>query len=94
MLLSIDSSFLVTLFALSLILVILQIFFTIKGLDSEKKGCLRLGDAAQELNNKTLHEAAEKMFISNKLKYWTLILIIIQVLFITGIMSIISVGTH
>jgi hypothetical protein len=41
-------------------------WFTLK---KEKEGCIKITEAAQELNNKTLHEAGESLYIANSVRF-------------------------
>jgi hypothetical protein len=63
----------------TILIVVLQIIFFVKSLKTEKEGFLKITDAAQELNNKTLHDAGKSLFISNQLKYWILYLAFAQI---------------
>ena len=40
---------------------------------------MKIADAAQQLNNKTLHDAGKKLFYSNKLKYSIIYICIAQI---------------
>jgi len=63
---------------ISILVLVLQITFVIKSLKSEKEGFLSIADAAQELNNRTLHDGAKKLYISNQLKYWMIYISLVQ----------------
>jgi len=68
-----------------------QIVFFFRSLKSEKEGFMKIADAAQELNNKTLHDASKKLFYSNKLKYWIIYLSLAQLgLYLFVVLSIIA----
>jgi hypothetical protein len=70
---------------------ILIIVFFFRCLKSEKEGFMKIADAAQELNNKTLHDASKKLFYSNKLKYWIIYLSLAQLgLYLFVVLSIIA----
>jgi len=51
------------------LLLILLIRWTYSSLKKEKEGHLQITQAAQELNNKTLHDAGTKLFESTNLKF-------------------------
>lgn len=55
-----------------------KIVFFFRSLKTEKEGFMKIADAAQELNNKTLHDASKKLFYSNQLKYWIICLSLAQ----------------
>jgi hypothetical protein len=62
-----------------------------RSLKSEKEGFMKIADAAQELNNKTLHDASKKLFYSNKLKYWIIYLSLAQLgIYLFVVLSIIA----
>jgi len=61
---------------------ILIIVFFFRCLKSEKEGFMKIADAAQELNNKTLHDAGSKLFYSNQLKYWIIYISLAQIGFL------------
>jgi hypothetical protein len=60
---------------------IYSIVLLLRSLKKENLGFSRLGDAAQELNNKTLHQAAESLFESNKIKYQIIFIVFFQFVF-------------
>jgi hypothetical protein len=67
---------------------ILQIMWFFSSLKKEKEGYIQITQAAQELNNQTLHKAGENLFKSNRLKYFIVTLALIQIaisIFITSI---------
>lgn len=55
-----------------------KIVFFFRSLKTEKEGFMKIADAAQELNNKTLQDASKKLFYSNQLKYWIICLSLAQ----------------
>ena len=68
-----------------------KIVFFFRSLKSEKEGFMKIADAAQELNNKTLHDAGSKLFYSNQLKYRIIYLSLAQLgLYLFVVLSIIA----
>jgi hypothetical protein len=57
---------------------VIQVVLLFRYLKKESLGYLKITEAAQELNNRTLHEAGANLLESNKTKYQMIYLVIVQ----------------